>query len=280
MHAPPGNGDDLDESNDTGLTRTRARVASSEIATHRGTAESNQPYSFLCRSRSSRVVRASSCRVAFAPKGTLNLNSNQRNSFLHPCVIPHKRSTRARTRRALDAHRRPGAPHTSTRTRVASSARDSRRPRASHRRMPRPPSGHRREPRQTTTTTAGVDDGGGGAPRGDRDGSADARSASKDDAAAAADDDDDENDGFRLHKAPPLTQDMIDALDAIESRRVSARWSARMRSVKRRIEDCARQFPTSSLVFVFTKPFRSVENRHKWCVKRKRALRSRHDLDA
>jgi hypothetical protein len=134
--------------------------------------------------------------------------------------------------------------------------------------MPRPPSGHRREPRQTTTTTtAGVDDG--GAPRGDRDGSADARSASKD-----------ENDGFRLHKAPPLTQDMIDALDAIESRRVSARWSARMRSVKRRIEDCARQFPTSSLVFVFTKPFRSVENRHKWCVKHKRALRSRHDLDA
>jgi hypothetical protein len=149
--------------------------------------------------------------------------------------------------------------------------------------MPRPPSGHRPGPRQsTTTTTAGVDDGGGDAPRGDRDGSADARSASKDDDAAAADDDDDENenDGFRLHKAPPLTQDMIDALDAIESRRVSARWSARMRSVKRRIEDCARQFPTSSLVFVFTKPFRSVENRHKWCVKRKRALRSRHALDA
>ena len=196
------------------------------------------------------------------------------------------RADSTRVTRRASATGRPDAPHTSTRARVASSARDSRRPRATHRRMPRPPSGHRPKPRQsstTTTTTAGVDDGGGDAPRGDRDGSANARSASKDDDAAAADDDDDdenENDGFRLHKAPPLTQDMIDALDAIESRRVSARWSARMRSVKRRIEDCARQFPTSSLVFVFTKPFRSVENRHKWCVKRKRALRSRHDLDA
>ena len=47
MHAPPGNGDDLDESNDTALTRTRARVASFEIATHRGTADSNQRYSCL-----------------------------------------------------------------------------------------------------------------------------------------------------------------------------------------------------------------------------------------
>jgi hypothetical protein len=46
MHAPPGNGDDLDESNDTGLTRTRARVASSEIATHRGITDPNQRY--LC----------------------------------------------------------------------------------------------------------------------------------------------------------------------------------------------------------------------------------------
>ena len=137
--------------------------------------------------------------------------------------------------------------------------------------MPRPPSGHRREPRQTTTTTtAGVDDG--GAPRGDRDGSADARSASKDDDENddendENDDENDENDGFRLQKAPPLTKDMIDALDAIESRRVAARWSARMRCLKRRVEDCARQFPTSSLVFVFTKPFRSANNQRKWCVK-------------
>jgi len=49
MHAPPGNGDDLDESNDTALTRTRARVASSEIATHRGTADLNVGSTFLCR---------------------------------------------------------------------------------------------------------------------------------------------------------------------------------------------------------------------------------------
>jgi hypothetical protein len=119
--------------------------------------------------------------------------------------------------------------------------------------MPRRPPGRRPEPRQTTT---GVD---GGGARVDRDGSGDERSSLDD---AAADDDE----GFRLHKAPPLTMDMIDALDAIESRRVSARWSARMRCLKRRVEDCARQFPTSSLVFVFTKPFRSVENRHKWCV--------------
>lgn len=89
-------------------------------------------------------------------------------------------------------------------------------------------------------------------------------------------------DGFRLSKAPPLTQAMIDELNAIETRRVLARWSARMRSVKRRVEDCARQFPTSSLVLVFTKPFRSADNQRKWCVKRifSRDARPRRDLDA
>jgi len=86
-------------------------------------------------------------------------------------------------------------------------------------------------------------------------------------------------DGFRLmSKAPPLTADMIDALNDVESRRVLARWSARMRSVKRRIEDCARQFPTSSLVLVFTKPFRSADNQRKWYVKRRRRVgRRRRD---
>jgi hypothetical protein len=85
-------------------------------------------------------------------------------------------------------------------------------------------------------------------------------------------------DGFRLmNKAPPLTAEMIAELDAVETRRVLARWSARMRSVKRRVEDCARQFPTSNLVLVFTKPFRSVENQYKWCVERRRRAR---DIDA
>lgn len=88
----------------------------------------------------------------------------------------------------------------------------------------------------------------------------------------------DGEDAFRLSKAPPLTQTMIDELNTIEARRVLARWSARMRSVKRRVEDCARQFPTSSLVLVFTKPFRSADNQHKWCVKL--FARPRRDLDA
>lgn len=71
---------------------------------------------------------------------------------------------------------------------------------------------------------------------------------------------------FTLHKAPPLTEERVGELDAAERRRVLARWNNRLRSVKRRVEDCARQFPTSSLVFVFTKPFRSADNQHKWCV--------------
>ena len=91
-----------------------------------------------------------------------------------------------------------------------------------------------------------------------------------------ASDGDEEDGGFRLSKAPPLTPDMIDELNAIETRRVQARWSARMRSVKRRVEDCARQFPTSSLVLVFTKPFRSADNQRKWCVEE----RTDGDLDA
>jgi hypothetical protein len=91
-----------------------------------------------------------------------------------------------------------------------------------------------------------------------------------------ASDGDEEDGGFRLSKAPPLTPDMIDELNAIETRRVLARWSARMRSVKRRVEDCARQFPTSSLVLVFTKPFRSADNQRKWCVEE----RTDGDLDA
>ena len=81
--------------------------------------------------------------------------------------------------------------------------------------------------------------------------------------------------GFHLSKAPPLTASMIEALDAVESRRVLARWSARMRSVKRRVQDCARQFPTSSLVLVFTKPFRSADNRLKWCVPTRKECSSR-----
>jgi len=60
------------------------------------------------------------------------------------------------------------------------------------------------------------------------------------------DDEEEEEEGFRLSKAPPLTADMIDALNAIEKRRVLARWAARMRSIKRRVADCSRQFPTSS----------------------------------
>ena len=184
-------------------------------------------------------ARATPHCVAFAPEGTVRLTSNQSNAL--SCI--HMDAC-APTGRRID-----------------------------RRRMPRRPPGRRPEPRQRTTTrTTGVDDGGGGAPRGDRDGSADARSASKDDDENddendENDDENDENDGFRLQKAPPLTKDMIDALDAIESRRVAARWSARMRCLKRRVEDCARQFPTSSLVFVFTKPFRSANNQRKWCVK-------------
>jgi hypothetical protein len=67
-------------------------------------------------------------------------------------------------------------------------------------------------------------------------------------------------------KAPPLDQAAIESLSDVERRRVLARWNSRLRSVKRRIEDCANQFPTSSIVLVFTKPFRSKERLHKWYV--------------
>ena len=133
-----------------------------------------------------------------------------------------------------------------------------------------------------TGGAAGDDDDGGRSSLGERrNGDVDGRARkTRDRAGGRVDGSDDPRldvaePGFHLSKAPPLTASMIEVLDAVESRRVLARWSARMRSVKRRVQDCARQFPTSSLVLVFTKPFRSADNRLKWCVPTRKECSSR-----
>ena len=69
-------------------------------------------------------------------------------------------------------------------------------------------------------------------------------------------------------KAPPLLKEQISRLSEAEQRKVLGRWNARLRGLKRRVEDMSHQFPTSSLVLVFTKPFRSKDRRGKWCVVR------------
>lgn len=59
----------------------------------------------------------------------------------------------------------------------------------------------------------------------------------------------------RNAKAPKLTQGDIDKLDDYAKKLALGRWNSRVRALRRKIDDCADQFPTSSIVLLFTKPF-------------------------
>jgi len=79
-------------------------------------------------------------------------------------------------------------------------------------------------------------------------------------------------------KAPPLLEEQISRLSEVETRKVLGRWNARLRGLKRRVEDISHQFPTSSLVLVFTKPFRSKDRRGKWYVVHRDSVRRAEHL--
>lgn len=68
-------------------------------------------------------------------------------------------------------------------------------------------------------------------------------------------------------KAPRLEQDAIDRLTIHERKLVLGRWNARLRGLKRRVDDIATQFPTSSVVLLFTKPFQTKRRYGRWCVR-------------
>lgn len=69
-------------------------------------------------------------------------------------------------------------------------------------------------------------------------------------------------------KSPPLREEQITTLSEADRRRALARWNARLRGLKRRIDTIAEQFPTSSIVLLFTKPFRTKERQGKWCERK------------
>ncbi len=68
-------------------------------------------------------------------------------------------------------------------------------------------------------------------------------------------------------KAAPLLDGDILGLGDDERRRVLARWSGRLRGIKRRALDLGRQFPTSSVLVYFTKPFPTAKREGMWCVR-------------
>lgn len=73
-------------------------------------------------------------------------------------------------------------------------------------------------------------------------------------------------------KAPPLRADDIIKLDERGRRMVLGRWNSRLRGLKRRADDCARQFPTASVVLLFTKPFRAARRAGRWYVRGRTTL--------
>lgn len=82
---------------------------------------------------------------------------------------------------------------------------------------------------------------------------------------------------MRAHfrKAKPLGEEDVATLDEAGRRRALARWNARLRVLKKKIRDASAQYPTSSLVLVFTKPFRSRARSDRWCVQSARRARRR-----
>mmetsp|Transcript_4966 Transcript_4966/g.19080 ORF Transcript_4966/g.19080 Transcript_4966/m.19080 type:complete len:225 (+) Transcript_4966:797-1471(+) len=67
-------------------------------------------------------------------------------------------------------------------------------------------------------------------------------------------------------KAPTITADEIEALTEAQRRRVSARFHARLRGLKRRVADLATQFPTSDAVLLFSNPLKRRRMSRTWCV--------------
>lgn len=76
--------------------------------------------------------------------------------------------------------------------------------------------------------------------------------------------------GRRPPSAPLLERD-IPALNHAQRRRVLGRWNTRLRGLKRKITDLSKQFPTSSFVFLFTKPIPTLRKTGKWCVNTERS---------
>ena len=68
----------------------------------------------------------------------------------------------------------------------------------------------------------------------------------------------------RNAKASKLAQEDIDKLDERAKKRVVGRWNSRVRGLKRKMDDIADQFPTSSIVLLFTKPFQSRGRLGRW----------------
>jgi len=68
-------------------------------------------------------------------------------------------------------------------------------------------------------------------------------------------------------KAPPLFAEDIGRLGKDDRRRVLARWSGRLRGLKKRALELSAQFPTSNVCVYFTKPFPGETREGMWCVR-------------
>lgn len=68
-------------------------------------------------------------------------------------------------------------------------------------------------------------------------------------------------------KAPTITADELEALTEAQRKRVSARFHARLRGLKRRVADLATQFPTADVVLMFSNPMKRRRMSRTWCVR-------------
>ncbi len=68
-------------------------------------------------------------------------------------------------------------------------------------------------------------------------------------------------------KAPTITADELEALTEAQRKRVSARFHARLRGLKRRVTDLATQFPTADVVLMFSNPMKRRRMSRTWCVR-------------
>jgi len=68
-------------------------------------------------------------------------------------------------------------------------------------------------------------------------------------------------------RAPPLFAEDVGRLGKDDRRRVLARWSGRLRGLKKRALELSGQFPTSNVCVYFTKPFAAEAREGMWCVR-------------
>ena len=68
-------------------------------------------------------------------------------------------------------------------------------------------------------------------------------------------------------RAPPLLAEDVGRLGKDDRRRVLARWSGRLRGLKKRALELSGQFPTSNICVYFTKPFATESRAGMWCVR-------------